>query len=76
MQSALHCDLERLGVLAANYRFTHDPLKRERIAKDYGDIMRAVIRTYGESWDEMPAAEDQLPDEHMPKEWFDFLASA
>jgi hypothetical protein len=59
-----------LGVLAVKFRSTRDPAQRQAIAKDYAKTVKNVI--YRGGWNEMPAPEDQLPDDYMPREYSEF----
>jgi hypothetical protein len=61
-------DEERLGVLAMRFRSTKGKAKRRAIAKDYSQTVDRLIRSG--NWREMPAPEDQLPDEFMPPSFF------
>jgi hypothetical protein len=64
------CDVERLGVLAMKFRGTRRDAERRDIATDYSQTVERLIRSGG--WNEMPALEDQLPDDWMPKAFFDY----
>jgi hypothetical protein len=59
-----------LGVLAMKFRGTRDDIGRRAIAAEYAKSVRRLIRSG--RWNEMPAPEDQLPDEHMPEEFLEF----
>jgi hypothetical protein len=63
-------DAERLGVLAVRFRGTRRDAERRDIARDYSQTVERLIRSG--SWHEMPAPEDQLPDDWMPKAFFDY----
>ena len=63
-------DEECLGKLAMTFRSTRDGSIRTMIAKDYSAVVLRLIQRSG--WEEIPAFEDQLPDEWMPKEFFDY----
>jgi hypothetical protein len=43
------------------------------IADDYSETVERLIR--GGGWHEMPAPEDQLPDDWMPKAFFEYWSS-
>jgi hypothetical protein len=62
-------DEEHLGALAMKYRGAKDPAERKKIADQYKQTVQKLIRSG--AWTEMPAREDQLPDDDMPKEFFD-----
>jgi hypothetical protein len=59
-----------LGILAMKFRGTRDAAQRRVIAGQYADTVRKLIKSG--KWTEMPAPEDQLPDDDMPKEFFEF----
>jgi hypothetical protein len=63
-------DEERLGGLAMRFRGTRREAERKEIAKDYSEIVERLIRTG--KWSEAPALEDQLPDDWMPKSFFEY----
>ena len=63
-------DAEHLGALAAKFRGTRRDAERRDIARDYSQTVERLIRSGG--WQEMPALEDQLPDDWMPKAFFDY----
>ena len=63
-------DVERLGVLAMKFRGTRRDGERRDIAQDYSQTVERLINS--SSWQEMPAVEDQLPDDWMPKAFFDY----
>ncbi|MCE9534747.1 MAG: hypothetical protein K8T89_27030 [Planctomycetes bacterium] len=63
-------DEEHLGDLAMKFRGTRHDEEREVIAKDYSQTVHRLIESGG--WDEMPAPEDELPEEWMPKEYVAF----
>lgn len=63
-------DQEYLGVLAMHFRGTRDGAKRQTIATEYAKTVKRLIESG--SWSEVPAPEDQLPDDCMPKEFFEF----
>lgn len=44
--------------------------QRDAIRSEYEKTVKRLIGTG--HWDEMPAPEDQLPDEQIPREFFDF----
>jgi len=59
-----------LGVLAMRFRGAQDSGERKTIAAEYAKTVKRLIKSG--NWSEMPAPEDQLPDDVMPKEFFDF----
>jgi hypothetical protein len=61
-------DEERLGVLCMKFRRTRDEAGRHAIARDYAETVDRLI--HSGTWQEVPAAEDQLPDDWMPKAFF------
>jgi len=63
-------DAERLGILARKFRSTRRDAERRDIAKDYSQTVERLINS--NNWHEMPAPEDQLPDDWMPKAFFDY----
>jgi hypothetical protein len=63
-------DEERLGGLAMQFRGTRSDVERRTIATDYAQTVDRLIRSGG--WHEMPPPEDQLPDNWMPPEFFEY----
>lgn len=63
-------DAERLGVLAMMFRGTRCDAERRDIAREYSQTVERLIKS--SSWHEMPSPEDQLPDDWMPKTFFDY----
>jgi hypothetical protein len=63
-------DEERLGALAMQFRGTRRDSERQDIAREYTRTVHRLIQAG--HWYEMPAPEDQLPDDWMPKEFFDY----
>ena len=59
-----------LGILAMKFRSTKDEYIRNLIAEKYAIVTKKLIKT--KKWFESPPPEDMLPDEFMPKEFFDF----
>lgn len=59
-----------LGALAMRYRGTRDAAERAAIAEEYAAAVTRLIE--GGKWKEMPPFEDMLPDEDMPKAFFDY----
>jgi hypothetical protein len=63
-------DIDKLGLLAMKFRGTRDNAMRQNIAKEYGQAVERLINSG--CWQEMPAFEDQLPDDWMPQAFFDY----
>jgi hypothetical protein len=63
-------DTETLGVLAMRFRGTRREEERREIARDYCQAVERLIQSG--SWHEMPSPEDQLPDDWMPRAFFDY----
>src|SRR4051812_24004314 len=63
-------DEEQLGGLAMRFRSTQSSVERRDVAREYTQTVTRLIRSG--SWLEMPAPEDQLPDDWMPKEFWVF----
>ena len=65
-------DEERLGYLAMRFRGTRDDVERRAIAREYEYAVDRLI--HGGNWVEIPAPEDQLPEDWMPESfdryWF------
>ncbi len=62
----------RLGDLAMQFRGTRDSSERAKIAQQYAQAVHELIQRG--DWTEVPAPEDQLPDECMPQEFFEYWA--
>ncbi len=60
----------KLGLLAMQFRSTRDESVRDKVTADYQRVVNELIASG--QWDEMPAFEDMLPDERMPKAFFRF----
>ena len=60
----------QLGLLAMRFRSTRDESERDQVAAEYKHVVDRLIAS--RKWEEMPAFEDMLPDERMPKAFFDF----
>jgi hypothetical protein len=68
-----HCisdDEAHLGALAMSFRGTRVKDERESIAKEYAKTVKKLVKS--RCWKEMPPPEDQLPDEYMPREFFQY----
>lgn len=61
---------EKLGGLAMRFRGTRSDEERGNVAREYTKTVTSLIRSG--SWLEMPAPEDQLPDDWMPKAFFEY----
>ncbi len=61
-------DEENLGVLAMQFRGAPNKAIRRAIADEYSKIVKKLIQSG--NWHEMPAPEDQLPDDFMPDSFF------
>lgn len=61
---------QRLGELAMAFRACEAGSRRKSIAAEYSDTVDKLIRTG--QWVDIPAPEDMLPDEDMPKFFFDY----
>jgi hypothetical protein len=61
-------DEVRLGQLAMKFRSTRRKLERQGLADEYAETVARLIESG--TWEEMPAPEDQLPDDWMPKAFF------
>jgi hypothetical protein len=59
-----------LGILAMRFRNTRDEAVRTAITDEYAKVVECLIES-GE-WKDMPTFEDQLPDERLPKAFFDY----
>jgi hypothetical protein len=60
----------QLGLLAMRFRSTRDESERNKVAAQYAHVVERLIASG--KWKEMPAFEDMLPDEWMPKAFFKF----
>jgi hypothetical protein len=63
-------DEELLGTLAGRYRRAEGRVERVQIAKEYAEAIDRLIRSG--VWHNAPPPEDQLPDEDMPRAFFEF----
>ena len=63
-------DAELLGVLAMRFRGTRRDAERRDIAREYSQVVKRLINSG--CWQEMPAFEDQLPDDWMLQAFFDY----
>ena len=60
----------QLGLLAMRFRHTRDDAERDKVTAEYEQVVEKLIASG--DWEEMPAFEDMLPDERMPKSFFIF----
>ena len=69
-----HCRyIDRRGAarrLAMQFRGTRRDTERQDIAREYAGTVNRLIQAG--HWYEMPAPEDQLPDDWMPPEFLDY----
>ena len=63
-------DEDLLGRLAMRYRRVQGRADRIQIAKEYADAVARLIQSG--AWLNAPPPEDQLPDEDMPKAFFEY----
>jgi hypothetical protein len=61
-------DENQLGILAMKFRGGFD--NKNEVAKEYAQIVKLLINSG--NWKEIPALEDQLPDEWMPDSFFEY----
>jgi hypothetical protein len=61
-----------LGVLAMRFRGTRDEGERDAITREYAAVVTQLIESG--KWKAMPTFENQLPDERLPKAFFDYWA--
>jgi hypothetical protein len=61
---------EVLGRLAMRYRRVQNRTDRIQIAKDYAETVNRLIQSG--VWHNAPRPEDQLPDDDMPKAFFEY----
>src|SRR5207249_3267125 len=59
-----------LGILAMRFRSTRDEGERDAITQEYADVVSRLIESG--KWETMPTFENQLPDERLPKAFFDY----
>lgn len=60
----------QLGSLAMEFRGTRDEARRRAVTADYARVVGKLVASG--KWREMPAIEDMLPDERMPRAFFEF----
>lgn len=63
-------DEQHLGRLAIKFRRTRRDPERREIAQEYSRTVARLIDSG--RWDELPPPEDQLPDDWMPPEFFEY----
>lgn len=61
---------QRLGQHAMRFRGTSDCDERDKIVDEYTHDVKQLIDSG--NWNNMPAPEDMLPDNRMPKEFFEY----
>jgi len=61
---------KQLGILAMQFRGTRDEAERTSIAQAYSRAVAELIA--GKKWRRIPPLEDQLPDEWMPENFFEY----
>jgi hypothetical protein len=59
-----------LAILALRFRSTRDEAERDTITQDYAAAVTRLIQSG--KWKAMPTFENQLPDERMPRAFFDY----
>ncbi len=59
-----------LGILAMRFRSTRDEGERDAITQEYAAVVTRLIESG--KWKTMPTFENQLPDERLPRAFFDF----
>jgi hypothetical protein len=59
-----------LGILAMRFRGTRDEGERDAIAQEYAAVVTRLIESG--KWKAMPTFENQLPDERLPRVFFDY----
>jgi hypothetical protein len=59
-----------LGILAMRFRGTRDEGDRDTIAREYATVVTRLIESG--KWKVMPTFENQLPDESLPRAFFDY----
>ena len=72
VSSTIYQDIERLGQLAMSFRGTRRDDERRAIADEYSQTVEGLIQSG--NWQEAPSFEDQLPDDWMPKAFYDYWA--
>ena len=69
-QAEMLQDEARLGQRAMKFRSTRQTAERQASASKYAETVDRLINSG--DWQEMPAPEDQLPHDWMPKAFFEF----
>ncbi len=59
-----------LGILAMRFRGTRDEGERDAITQEYAAVVTRLIESG--KWRAMPTFENQLPDERLPRAFFDY----
>jgi hypothetical protein len=60
----------RLSSLARQFRNTYSDDERRHVAAEYANVVMRLISS--DQWDEIPAPEDQLPNEWMPNSFLSY----
>ncbi len=60
----------QLGLLAMRFRGTRDEAERAAVTDEYAAVVTRLIESG--RWKEMPAFEDMLPDDRLPRAFFDY----
>ena len=64
-------DLEQqLSCLAMQFRSTRNPEEQLQLAREYERTVTSLIET--RIWRNVPPPEDQLPDDWMPQQFFEY----
>lgn len=61
---------KELCTLARDFRATRDERTRVSISEKYAESVMQLIES--KKWKKIPTLEDQLPDEWMPEQFFEF----
>jgi hypothetical protein len=59
-----------LGILAMRFRSTRDEGERDAITQRYAAVAARLIESG--KWEATPTFENQLPDERLPRAYFDY----
>jgi hypothetical protein len=59
-----------LSILAMRFRSTRDEREKDAITQEYAAIVTRLIESG--KWKVMPTFENQLPDERLPRAFFDY----
>jgi hypothetical protein len=61
---------DKLGFLAMSFRSNKDEEHREKVAREYAQVVLDLIES--KEWYEMPTFEDMLPSEYMSNAFYDY----